>query len=304
MYLQDDRDLRPERTKKKLEKAFAFMIRLRMPGGVCTPEQWLKLDRIARDYANGTLRITTRQTFQYHGVIKSNLKATMKAIDAALLDTLAACGDVNRNVNASVNPHHSRVHRAAYDLARTISDHLLPRTPAYREIWLDGEKIAGDGPEVVEPIYGKTYLPRKFKISVAVPPDNDVDVFAQDLGFIAIVDEAGDLAGWNVTVGGGMGMTHGEPDTYPRTADVMAFCRPEDALAVAEAVVTVQRDWGDRTNRKHARLKYTIEDRGLERSGPRSSGASASRSKTRAPSRSRRPATATAGSRARMAAGT
>jgi sulfite reductase (NADPH) hemoprotein beta-component len=263
MYLQDDRDLRPERTKKKLEKAFAFMIRLRMPGGVCTPEQWLKLDRIARYYANNTLRITTRQTFQYHGVIKSNLKATMKAIDAALLNTLAACGDVNRNVNASVNPHHSRVHRAAYDLARTISDDLLPRTPAYREIWLDGEKVASDGPEVVEPIYGKTYLPRKFKISVAVPPDNDVDVFAQDLGFIAILDDAGDLAGWNVTVGGGMGMTHGEPDTYPRTADVMAFCRPEDARAVAEAVVTVQRDWGDRASRKHARFKYTVEDRGL-----------------------------------------
>src|SRR4051812_13094375 len=263
MYLQDDRDLRPERTKKKLEKAFAFMIRLRIPGGVCTPEQWLQLDRIARDYANGTLRMTTRQTFQYHGVIKSNLKATMQAINSATLDTLAACGDVNRNVNASVNPHHSRIHRAAYDLARTIGAHLLPRTPAYREIWLDGEKVVNDGPEVVEPIYGRTYLPRKFKISIAVPPDNDVDVFAQDLGFIAIVDEAGDLAGWNVTVGGGMGMTHGEPDTYPRTADVMGFCEPQDAVAVAEAVVTVQRDWGDRTNRKHARLKYTIEDRGL-----------------------------------------
>src|SRR3954447_11753635 len=263
MYLQDDRDLRPERTKKKLEKAFAFMIRLRMPGGVCTPEQWLKLDRIARDYANNTLRITTRQTFQYHGVIKSNLKTTMKAINAALLDTLAACGDVTRTVIAASNPHHSRIHRAAYELARRISDDLLPRTPAYREIWLDGEKVASDGPEVVEPIYGKTYLPRKFKISVAVPPDNDVDVFAQDLGFIAILDDAGDLAGWNVTVGGGMGMTHGEPDTYPRTADVMAFCRPEDARAVAEAVVTVQRDWGDRASRKHARFKYTVEDRGL-----------------------------------------
>ena len=264
MYLQDDRDLRPERTKKKLEKAFAFMIRLRLPGGMCTPEQWLKLDRIARDYANQTLRITTRQTFQYHGVIKSNLKATMRAIDAALLDTLAACGDVNRNVIATSNPHHSDIHRAAYELARRISDDLLPRTPAYREIWLDDVKIAGGEADVVEPIYGKTYLPRKFKATVAVPPDNDVDIFAQDLGFIAILNDAGELAGWNVTVGGGMGMTHGEPDTYPRTADVMAFCRPGDALAVAEAVVTVQRDWGDRTSRKHARLKYTIEDRGLE----------------------------------------
>ena len=262
MYLQDDRDLRPERTRKKLEKAYAFMIRLRMPGGVCTPDQWLRLDRIAQDYGNGTLRITTRQTFQFHGVIKANLKAAMKAIDAALLDTLAACGDVNRNVLATSNPHRSGAHRAALDLAHAISDHLLPHTPAYREIWLDGEKVAG-GEEVVEPVYGRTYLPRKFKAVVAVPPDNDVDVFAQDLGFIAVLNDAGALEGWNVTVGGGMGMSHGEPETYPRTADVMSFCRPEDAVAVAEAVVTVQRDWGDRTNRKHARLKYTIEDRGL-----------------------------------------
>jgi sulfite reductase (NADPH) hemoprotein beta-component len=264
MYLQDDRDLRPERTKKKLEKAFSFMIRLRIAGGVVTPQQWLQIDRIGRDYANGTLRLTTRQTFQFHGVIKSNLKTTMQAIDAALLDTLAACGDVNRNVLASTNPHQSRAHKEAHALAAAISDHLLPKTPAYREIWLDGEKIAGGEEEVVEPVYGRTYLPRKFKTVVAVPPSNEVDVFAQDLGFIAILDDAGEIEGWNVTVGGGMGMTHGEPDTYPRTADVMGFCAPEDALRVAEAVVTVQRDWGDRTSRKHARLKYTIEDRGLD----------------------------------------
>src|SRR3954464_11074686 len=239
MYLQDDRDLRPERTRKKLEKAFAFMARLRIPGGVCTPEQWLKLDRIARDYANGTLRLTTRQTFQYHGVIKSNLKATMQAIDAAALDTLAACGDVNRNVLSSSNPHVSSAHYEAYALAEALSRHLLPKTPAYREIWLDGEKIAGGEEEVVEPILGPTYLPRKFKIVVAVPPDNDVDVFAQDLGFIAVLDDAGGIAGWNVTVGGGMGMTHGEPDTYPRTAEVMGFCEPQDAIAVTEALATV-----------------------------------------------------------------
>ncbi|HEX2135162.1 MAG TPA: NADPH-dependent assimilatory sulfite reductase hemoprotein subunit, partial [Microvirga sp.] len=195
--------------------------------------------------------------------IKSNLKTTMKAIDAALLDTLAACGDVNRNVLAATNPHQSRAHKAAHALAAAISDHLLPRTPAYREVWLDGEKILGGEDEVVEPIYGRTYLPRKFKTVVAVPPSNEVDIFAQDLGFIAILDDAGEVAGWNVTVGGGMGMTHGETDTYPRTADVLGFCLPEDALAVAEAVVTVQRDWGDRASRKHARLKYTVEDRGL-----------------------------------------
>ena len=260
MYLQDDRDLRAERTAKKLEKAYAFMIRLRIPGGVLTPAQWLALDHIARTYANGSLRATTRQTFQFHGIIKSNLKRTMREIDTALLDTIAACGDVNRNVLSSSNPYQNRAHGAAYELARGISESLLPKTGAWREIWLDGEKIVGGEDE---PIYGKTYLPRKFKVVVAVPPTNDVDVFAHDLGFIAILNEAGALQGWNVTVGGGMGMTHGEPETFPRTADVMMFCRPEHALKVAEAVMTVQRDWGDRSNRKAARLKYTIERHGL-----------------------------------------
>ena len=264
MYLQDDRDLRPERTRKKMEKAFAFMIRVRIPGGVLTGAQWLALDRVARDYGNGTLRLTTRQSVQLHGVIKSNLRPTLQAIDAVLLDTIAACGDVNRNVMCNPNPHASRAHAAALDLARAISDHLTPRTPAYREIWLDGERIAGGKADVVEPIYGKTYLPRKFKIAIAVPPSNDVDVFAHDLGFIATADASGDVQGWNVSVGGGMGMSHGEPETYPRTADIMGFCTGGDVLPIAEAAVTVQRDWGDRGNRKHARLKYTIEDRGLD----------------------------------------
>jgi sulfite reductase (NADPH) hemoprotein, beta-component len=264
MYLQDDRDLRPERTRKKMEKAFAFMVRVRVPGGVLTPAQWLALDRVARDYGSGSVRLTTRQSVQLHGVIKSNLQSTLRAIDSVLLNSIAACGDVNRNVMCNPNPYVSRAHAAALDLAREISDHLTPRTPAYREIWLDGERIAGGEDEVVEPIYGKTYLPRKFKIAIAVPPLNDVDVFAHDLGFIAVLDSNGDVQGWNITAGGGMGMTHGEPDTYPRTADVMGFCARSDALAIAEAVVTVQRDWGDRANRKHARLKYTIEDRGLD----------------------------------------
>jgi sulfite reductase (NADPH) hemoprotein beta-component len=264
MYLQDDRDLRAERGRKKMEKAFAFMLRVRISGGVLTPTQWLALDQVARDYGNGTMRLTTRQTVQLHGVIKSNLKSTLKAIDAVLMNTIAACGDVNRNVMCNPNPYQSRTHAAALELTRAISDHLEPRTPAYREIWLEGEKIAGGNEDVVEPIYGKHYLPRKFKIVVAVPPSNDVDVYAHDLGYIAIVDDQGDIAGWNVTAGGGMGMTHGEPDTYPRTADLLGFCRTEDAVKVAEAVVTTQRDWGDRTNRKHARLKYTIEDRGLD----------------------------------------
>ena len=265
-YLQDDRDVRGERTKKRLEKAFSFMIRVRIPGGVVTPAQWLALDKIATDYANGTLRLTTRQTFQFHGVIKSNMRRTMQAIDAALLDTLAACGDVNRNVLATSNPHLSNAHAQALDLARDLSAHLLPKTGAYHEIWLDGEKVKDTSAapaEGEEPIYGRTYLPRKFKVVVAVPPHNDVDIFAQDLGYISVV-EGGEVVGYNVTVGGGMGMTHGETDTFPRTADVMGFCRPEQAITVAEHVLTVQRDWGNREVRKHARLKYTIETRGLD----------------------------------------
>lgn len=265
-YMQDDRDLRPERAKKKMEKAFSFMIRLRIPGGLVTPEQWIALDDIASTYANNTLRLTTRATFQYHGVIKSNLKRTMQAINAACLDTIAACGDVNRNVMSAANPFLSKTHQAAYDLAKGVSEHLLPRTGAYHEIWLDGEKVSDEGGKAEageEPLYGVHYLPRKFKAVIAVPPGNDVDIFAHDIGFIAI-EEKGALVGWNVTVGGGMGMTHGDTNTFPRLADVLGYCTPEDAVAVAEAVMTTQRDWGNRSERKRARLKYTIEDRGLD----------------------------------------
>jgi len=264
-YQQDDRDLRPERRRKHMEQAYAFMIRVRVPGGVVTPEQWLAMDRIADDYGNGTLRLTTRQAFQFHGVIKHNLKRSMQAINGALLDTIAACGDVNRNVMCNPNPYESKAHAAALSLARALSDHLTPRTTAYHEIWLDGEKVVDTSEGVeIEPIYGRHYLPRKFKTVVAVPPANDVDVFAQDLGFIAITDAAGEVVGYTVTVGGGMGMTHGEPETYPRTADLLGFCRPGQAVDVAEKVVTTQRDFGNRANRKHARLKYTIDDRGID----------------------------------------
>ena len=265
-YMQDDRDVRAERSKKKLEKAFSFMIRLRIPGGLVAPKQWIALDDIATTFANGTLRMTTRETFQYHGVIKSNLKRTMQAINAACLDTLAACGDVNRNVMSTANPYLSPVHREAYELAKNLSVHLLPKTGAYHEIWLDGDKVtdhSGPAKPETEPLYGPLYLPRKFKIVVAIPPDNDVDIFAHDLGYIAIV-EHGKLAGYNVTAGGGMGMTHGELDTFPRTADLLGFCTPEEAVGIGEKVLTVQRDWGNRSVRKRARLKYTIEDRGLE----------------------------------------
>lgn len=264
-YQQDDRDLREERRLQKLEPAYSFMIRTRLPGGVCTPQQWLALDEIARVHGNGTLRLTTRQAFQFHGVVKRDLKATMAAINATLIDTIAACGDVNRNVIASANPVESRVHAEVYGWATRISEHLRPRTRAYYEIWLGEEKVAGT-PEA-EPIYGPTYLPRKFKIAIAVPPHNDVDVFAHDLGLIAILEEGPQgvqLAGFNVAVGGGLGATHGDATTYPRIAQVIGFVQPTDTLAVIEAVVTTQRDFGDRSNRKRARLKYTIETMGLE----------------------------------------
>ena len=261
-YQQDDRDLREERRLAKLEPAYAFMIRTRTPGGVITPAQWLMLDAIATTHAERGLRITTRQTIQLHGVIKRELKTTMQAINAALIDTFAACGDVNRNVVIAANPLQSGAHAAVYSQAAALSAHLLPHTRAYYEIWLDEQQVAGGGEEE-EPILGATYLPRKFKIGFALPPYNDVDVFAQDLGLIAILDGDG-LQGYNVTVGGGMGASHGDPETYPRLGDVIGFIATEQLRSLAEAVITTQRDFGNRTVRKRARLKYTIDDRGLD----------------------------------------
>ncbi|MGN7831819.1 assimilatory sulfite reductase (NADPH) hemoprotein subunit [Pseudoxanthomonas sp. 22568] len=261
-YQQDDRDLRDERRRQKLEPAYQFMIRTRTPGGVVTPEQWLKLDAIATRYANHSLRVTTRQAFQFHGVIKRELKATMQAINAALIDTLAACGDVNRNVLVAANPLLSKAHAQVQSWAARLSEHLLPNTRAYYEIWLDEERVAGSGEEE-EPVYGATYLPRKFKIGFAVPPLNDVDVFANDLGFIAILED-GELVGFNLVIGGGMGATHGDAATYPRIGNVVGFLPPEKLLDVATAVVTTQRDFGNRELRKRARFKYTIDDHGLE----------------------------------------
>jgi sulfite reductase (NADPH) hemoprotein beta-component len=264
MYQQDDRDVRLERQRQKLEPLHTFMIRIRMPGGVCTPAQYLEIDRLARAHAGSTLRLTTRQTIQLHAVAKRHLRPTIQAINKTLLDTIAACGDVNRNVMCNPNPLLSSLHGEVYGWARRISEHLLPRTRAYHEIWLGEELVAGGEPALdSEPIYGKHYLPRKFKIAVAVPPSNDVDVFANDLGFIAIADGE-KLAGFDVTVGGGMSLSHGERATYPRLGDVIGFCPAADVLVVAEAVLTTQRDFGDRKNRKHARLKYTIDDRGLD----------------------------------------
>ncbi|WP_132141725.1 assimilatory sulfite reductase (NADPH) hemoprotein subunit [Luteibacter rhizovicinus] len=260
-YLQDDRDLRDERRRQKLEPAFAFMLRARLPGGVVTPAQWLVFDVLAREHANGTLRITTRQTFQWHGILKGDLKPTIATIHDALATTIAACGDVVRNVVSTANPVESEGHAEAYAWAARLSDELAPRTRAYHEIWLDGEPLIGE-PEP-EPLYGKTYLPRKFKIGLAIPPLNDVDVFAQDLGIIAVVEQ-GRLAGFDIAIGGGMGATQGDPSTYPRLGSIVGFVAPERLPAIAEAIVAVQRDWGNRVERKHARLKYTLDHRGLD----------------------------------------
>ncbi|KXZ20939.1 sulfite reductase [Bacillus nakamurai] len=263
-YLQDDRDLRNERQKQKLEPAYQFMLRVRMPGGVSTPAQWLVMDELSQKYGNHTLKLTTRETFQMHGILKWNMKKTIQEINAALLDTIAACGDVNRNVMCASNPYQSEIHAEVYEWSKKLSDDLLPRTRAYHEIWLDEERVAGTPEtEETEPMYGPLYLPRKFKIGIAVPPSNDVDVFSQDLGFIAIVEE-GKLIGFNVAIGGGMGMTHGDTATYPQLSKVIGFCKPEQLYDVAEKVITIQRDYGNRSVRKNARFKYTVDRLGLE----------------------------------------
>ena len=263
IYQQDDRDLRAERTAQKLEPAYNFMIRIRIPGGALTPAQWRAVDALAGKYSSGTMRLTSRQSIQLHGVLKRDLKETMQGINAALLTTIAACGDVNRTVAVTSLPEQSRLHKAVFELAGRTNKHLLPATRAYHEVWLDGEKTEIPAGEQ-EPLYGARYLPRKFKVGFAVPPSNDIDIYAQDLAFIAIAGADGALAGLNVAVGGGMGATHGDPRTYPRLATPIGFCTPEQVTAVAEHVVAVQRDFGDRSVRSHARLKYTIDDRGVD----------------------------------------
>jgi sulfite reductase (NADPH) hemoprotein beta-component len=262
MYQQTDRDLDKERKTQKLEPFYSFLIRVRIPGGVVTPKQWLQMDALAGEFANGTLKITTRQTFQLHGVIKQNLRPTIQKMNDCLLDTIAACGDVNRNVMSHANPAESPFHREIFELAGKISAYLLPKTGAYHEIWLENKLVAENKAES-EPMYGDRYLPRKFKIGLVVPPQNDCDVFSQDLGFIAIV-ENGKIAGYNVVAGGGLGSTFGRPDTYPRTGSVIGFCKPENVIDVAEKIILVQRDNGNRSDRKQARLKYTIDRLGLD----------------------------------------
>jgi len=260
IYQQDDRDLR------KAGKKFIMMVRGRIPGGVMTPAQWLTFDDLATTYGNHTLRITTRQSIQFHGVVMSGLGPLIKRINQCLLSTLAACGDVNRNVMASPVPAANSARAAMLADVHQVVAALAPKTRAYHAIWIDGVQLNLDDPankDFVDPLYGKTYLPRKFKTAFVLPPNNDMDVFTQDLGFIGIV-ENGQLVGYNLAVGGGMGRSHGNAQTYPRLADVLGFFRPEHIVEVAKAVLTVHRDFGDRTDRKHARLKYVVQERGVD----------------------------------------
>jgi sulfite reductase (NADPH) hemoprotein beta-component len=259
-YQQDDRDLR------KTGKKYIMMVRGRIPGGVMTPKQWCVFDDLASQYGNNTLRITTRQSIQFHGVVKNNLRPLIKKINESLLSTLAACGDVNRNVLAPPTPAYTKAREQVYADAHRVAMALAPRTPAYHSIWIDGVQLELEKPEnknFVDPLYGKTYLPRKFKIAFVIPPVNDLDVFTNCLGFIAIV-ENNRLVGYNLAVGGGMGRSHGNEQTYPRLADVIGFFTPDKLIEVAKAVLTIHRDFGNRADRKRARLKYVVAERGVE----------------------------------------
>ncbi|HBC7431367.1 TPA: assimilatory sulfite reductase (NADPH) hemoprotein subunit [Providencia rettgeri] len=261
MYQQDDRDIRAERAEQKLEPRHAMMLRCRLPGGIITPKQWLDIDKFATEHTlYGSVRITNRQTFQFHGILKGDVKPAHQMLSHVGLDALATANDVNRNVLCTSNPVQSELHQQAYEWAKKISEHLLPRTSAYAEIWLDKEKIVTTDEE---PILGQTYLPRKFKTSVVIPPLNDVDLHANDMNFIAIAQN-GELIGFNVLVGGGLAMTHGDTATFPRLASEFGFIPLDKTLAIAEAIVTTQRDWGNRTERKNAKTKYTLERVGVD----------------------------------------
>ena len=263
MYLQDDRDRRDERAEKKLERLYSFMIRLRLPGGLLRADQWLATQDIAGAHSTGVIKITTRQTIQLHGLYKSHIKPTIQAFNQASLHSLATCGDINRNVICAAHPQQSPIHKKVHDFAFKIDELLLPKTKAYYEIWLDDEILA-DKKEEEDPLYQDRYLPRKFKIAIAIPPNNDVDVFGNDLGLIAII-ENNELKGFNIAIGGGLSSTHGNPLTYPRLATVIGYVQGEEKiLKTIYEIVSIQRDYGNRSDRSLARLKYTVDKMGIE----------------------------------------
>ncbi|HXO77704.1 MAG TPA: hypothetical protein VN824_20765, partial [Puia sp.] len=264
MYMQDDRDRRDERAEKKLERLFSFMIRLRVPGGFFTPEQWIATHHIAGENTTGVIKITTRQTIQLHGILRNRIKPTLKSFSQVHLDSIAACGDVNRNVTCAAHPSESELHAEVHAYAARISSLLLPKTRAFYEIWLDEEKLT-DKKDEEDALYQDRYLPRKFKIGIAIPPNNDIDVFTNDLGLIAII-EKGRLTGFNVAIGGGLGTTHGNAETYPRLASVLGFVPADDEklFKTIYEIVTIQRDYGNRSDRKLSRLKYTLDKYGID----------------------------------------
>ncbi|MFT3700988.1 MAG: NADPH-dependent assimilatory sulfite reductase hemoprotein subunit [Agriterribacter sp.] len=263
LYQQDDRDRREERSAKKLEWLYSYMIRLRLPGGFITGEQWEALHHIAGRHSTGVIKITTRQTIQLHGILKGHVKPTIQEFNTAKLDSISACGDVNRNVICAAHPKHSPIHEEIFAYADKLSVLGLPRSKAYYEIWLD-EKPLVDKKEEEDPLYQDRYLPRKFKIAIAIPPNNDVDVFANDLGLIAIIDK-GKLKGFNLAVGGGLGATHGNANTYPRLGSILGFLDSEEkVLKAAYETITIQRDYGNRSDRKLSRIKYTIDKMGVD----------------------------------------
>ncbi|HWJ92290.1 MAG TPA: NADPH-dependent assimilatory sulfite reductase hemoprotein subunit, partial [Flavisolibacter sp.] len=263
MYQQDDRDRREERAEKKLERLYSFMIRLRLPGGFLTPRQWIATHHIAGAHTTGVIKITTRQTLQLHGLLKSRVRPTIQAFSQVHLDSIATCGDINRNVSCSSNPKQSPVHEAVFAYADRISKMLMPKTRAYYEIWLDEEKIL-DKKDEEDPLYEDRYLPRKFKIGIAIPPNNDVDVLTNDIGLIAVIEDD-QLKGFNIAIGGGLSSTHGNPDHYPRLGTVIGFTDSEEkTMKVIYEILTVQRDFGNRSDRKKARLKYTVDQYGAQ----------------------------------------
>jgi len=265
MYQQDDRDRREERAEKKLDRLYTFMIRLRLPGGFISAEKWIAANEIALDNSTGVIKITTRQTIQLHGLIKSKIRPTIQSFNEAKLDSIATCGDINRNVSCSSHPGESPIHAQVFAYADKISELLMPKTKAYYEIWLDEEKIADKKEEEIDPLYQDRYLPRKFKVGIAIPPNNDVDVFTNDLGLIAII-ENNELKGFNIAIGGGLSTTHGNKETYARLGTTIGFADTEEkVLKTIYEVLTVQRDFGNRSDRKLARLKYTIDNMGVDK---------------------------------------
>ncbi|NEN75908.1 assimilatory sulfite reductase (NADPH) hemoprotein subunit [Pelistega sp. NLN82] len=267
MYEQDDRDIRAERLEEKLEPLKFMLLRCRLPGGIIKPAQWIEIDKFAREHTYyQSIRLTNRQTFQYHGVPKGKLQSMHRLLHRIGLDSIATASDMNRNVLCTSNPIESELHQQAYEFAKKISEHLLPRSRGYLDVWIDGKKVesSDDILQESEPILGETYLPRKFKTAVAIPPLNDVDVYGNDMNFIAIQDDNGQLCGFNVLVGGGLSFEHGNTKTYPDVSKELGFVTLDKTLAAAEAIVTTQRDFGNRHDRKNARTRYTLQNMTLE----------------------------------------